>query len=449
MENKKEEQMIYVKDLIFTALHRWRAVLAVALILGILLGGMQAVSGLSARKTAEDPAAQQAAMEQYEEEKAAREQMLQTAQNNFDSYQSYLADALLMQLDPYCHYEATLSLYVQTDYQILPGMSYQNPDRTADILSAYEAVVCGDAAMEAMAKALQTEMQYAAELLTAEKTDTSSTLMLRVKLPSVEAAEALLPVLEAQITDAYDMVEERIAAHKITVVERSATAKVDTDMADKQQKRQERLSQLETALADAQDGLAAVVPPATQTGSVKAVVKKAVIFAVLGAIVGAFLTVCVLWVLHIASDKVYAARNLTNRTGIKVIGTVGCEKKNLIDRWLYRLEGRSTDSLEATPVVMDIRCRARDAKHLLITGSGEKTDREDLVKAISAAMPGVQVEDRGSLLRDAEALEALSACDAVVLVERCGMSRYSAVQKQLNVVCDYGTNLLGCVLLEK
>lgn len=449
MQNKKEEQMIYFKDLIFFALQRWRAVLAVTLILGILLGGMQLVSGLSNVNTSVDPAAQQAAMEQYEEEKNAREQILQTAQNNLASYQSYLADAILMQLDPYCHYEATLNLHVETDYQILPGMVYQNPNRTADILSAYETVARGEAAMDAMAQALETETRYVSELLKAVKTDTAGTLSLSVKLPSQETAEKLLTVLEAQITGAYEMVNNTIAAHKIHVVEQSVVTKVDIDVADQQQKRQDRLSQLETALTTAQTGLAGVVPPSVQTGSVKSVVKKAVIFAVLGAIVGAFLTVCVLWVVHITSDKVYAAKNLYNRTGIKVIGTLGNEKKNPVDRFVYRLEGRNQETLQTSPVAVDIRCRAKAVKHLLITGSGAIADREALVKHLAQTMPGITVEDKGSILREAQALEALAACDAVVLVEAVGVSGYGDIEKQATMIEDYGTELLGCVLLEK
>lgn len=450
MENRKEEQMIYFKDLIFTALRRWRAVLAVALILGLLLGGMQGVKGLSALKTPVDPVAQQEALEQYEAEKLAHEQLVTLAQNNIDNYQTYLADALLMQLDPYCHYEATLSVFVQTAFQIQPGMSYQNPDRTADILSAYETVMSGDAAMQAMAEALETEPQYLFELLSAKKTDKTGTLILRVKLPTQEAAEKLLPVLEAQITGAYEQVETAVEKHTVTVVEQSVAARVDTVVADDQQKRQERLSALEKALTDAQTALAKVVPPAVgQTGSFKSVVKKAVIFAVLGAVLGAFLVVCVLWVLHITSDKVYGVRSLQGRTGIKVIGTLGCEKKNPIDRFLYRLEGRSMDDLQTSPVAVDIGCRAKDAKSLLITGSGDAADRETLVKAVSAAVPGVRVADCGSILRSAAALEALADCDAVVLVETSGVSRYSAVNRQKNVIGDYGAVLLGCVLLEK
>jgi hypothetical protein len=186
-----------------------------------------------------------------------------------------------------------------------------------------------------------------------------------------------------------------------------------------------------------------------QAGSVKSVVKKTVIFAVLGAIVGAFLTVCFLWVVHITSDKVYAARNLHNRTGIKVIGTLGGEKKNPVDRLVNRLEGRNPDSLQTSPVAVDIRCRAKTVKHLLITGSGDTADREALVKLVAQTMPGIVVEDKGSILREAQALEALAACDAVALVETVGVSGYRNIEKQATIIEDYGTELLGCVLLEK
>lgn len=446
MEKKKEEQMIYMKDLIFAALRRYRAVLAVALILALALGGMQVFSGLSAKQAPVDSTVMETLQAQYEMDKADAERLVETAQNNLDSYKDYHANALLMQINPYGHYEARLSLYIQTDYQIRPELVYQDPDRTSAVLSAYEVVLRGDAVLKAMSTALNTEAKYISEVFTVRKTDQNGTLQLVVKLPTEDAAKALLPVLAEQADAAQDLVEKTVETHTVTVVESSVVAMVDASVAELQQKNKDRVSVLEKALTDAQAVLEGVeVPVAVTTASVKSVLKRAVIFAVLGGVLGAFLTVCVIWVMHIVSDKVYGARNLTDRTGVKVIGAVAAKAEKGLDSWLNKQEGRDVAPADArlTTLAVDIRCRLGDGKYLLVTGSG---DAQALVEALSRHLPGVQVES-GNILQSAAALQSLKACDAVVLAETCGVSRYSVVERQVRVIEDYNKQLLGCVLI--
>lgn len=450
MENKKEEQMIYIKDLVFTVLRHWRAVLAIALIAGILLGGVQGISGLRAANTPIDSQAYQQALEQYEQKKSVRELQLQTARKNIDEQEAYLEESVLMRLNPYSYYEASVHLYVETERQILPETdSQKQPDKNADVLHAYEALLLSAPVVQALADALETESRYAQEILTVELNGAASTLVVRAMLPTEDAAQEILALVTNRMDAAAAQINRDVVTHKATITAQSVNEKLDMELSNTQQEAYTRLAELKTALTEIEMENAQLIAPVAQAGSVKDAVKKAVIWAVIGAVLGAFLTAAALWVMHIASDKVYAARNLTNRTGIKVIGSLGCEKKNPIDRLVYRLEGRSVCAPELGVAATDIRCRAKDAKCLLLTGSGEVADRAALVQAVAAAMPGVQVEDRGSILHTAEALEALSGCDVVVLVEQTDVSRYAAIEKQAKIIKDYGAELLGCVLMEK
>lgn len=449
MENKKEEKMIYIKDLIFAALRCWRIVLVIALIGAILLGGLQAVSGLSGAGRPADPAAQQAA-QQHEAEKAALKQRVALAQQAVSDQREYLQNSVKMQLNPHGYYEAKLVLHAETDYQIMPGMSYQNPNKVADILRAYKTVLQSEAAMTAMAEALQTENRYVFELLFVEIAEGAGMLSLSVKLPALEMAQTLLPVMESQTMDAYQRVKE-LSEHEMSVVDLSVTPGVDAALAETQKKEQTRLTELEKDLAEAEaarDGLADL---ATATVSVKAVVKKAGIFAVLGAAIGVFLTVCVIWMMHICTDRVYSVRTLQDRTGIKVLGCVSKGSVKGVDLWLQRLEGRCTQTAEAQAALLaaDISIRTKGADRLLFTGSACREDRQELVARISEAMPGVQVCDCGNILTEAEARSVLDSCDAVVLVEACAASHYTAVREEIGIVNDYGKPVTGCVLMER
>ena len=59
-----------------------------------------------------------------------------------------------------------------------------------------------------------------------------------------------------------------------------------------------------------------------------------------------------------------------------------------------------------------------------------------------------EVEAAGDLLEDPKALQALAACDAVVLTATCGSSRYRAAAQQAEKVKDYNKQLIGCVLMD-
>ena len=56
MENKRDSQNIYFKDLLFTALHRWRILLVVALVGALLLGSMQLIPRLTGSNNAAEDA---------------------------------------------------------------------------------------------------------------------------------------------------------------------------------------------------------------------------------------------------------------------------------------------------------------------------------------------------------------------------------------------------------
>ena len=74
---------------------------------------------------------------------------------------------------------------------------------------------------------------------------------------------------------------------------------------------------------------------------------------------------------------------------------------------------------------------------------------EKVVATLTQALPGRTVICGGSLLESLTAIEALPKCDAVLLVERCGLSRYSQVGAQMEAVAGVNKKLLGCVVVEK
>ncbi len=456
MRERNEEQVIYLKDLIFAVLYQWKKLLIVAVALAVLLGGFQFVTGiisLNDPDTLKEIKRQnEIQQERYEAEVASLKLQIETLRGQIRNQQEYLENSLLMQLEPYGYYEATLAVYVETDYLIQPEMAYQTPNKTQAIIRSYEALLLGNECLQAISDAMGTEPQYLKELLTiatsvqSENTD-ANIFSIVAKMPTEAEAQQLLDLLLAQIKLQQKSISASVGSHRYNVVEKATRSAIDLQLAERQKAENDRLTTLLTAQTNAQAAQGMLEPPVMQGASFGAITKKTVIFAVLGGVVAVFLSVVVIWICHIASNKVYSGRTLTNRTGAKILGALNANTAtNPIDKKLQAWEDRelSDPNAQAALLAMRIRSRCGGITKLLLTGSA---DPKELYQALGQAMPEVQILKAGDILTDTAALEALANCEAAVLIEQCQVSRYQDVIRRMELICDHSKQLLGCVLL--
>ena len=165
------------------------------------------------------------------------------------------------------------------------------------------------------------------------------------------------------------------------------------------------------------------------------VAKSAVKFAVLGGVLGAFIVVFGVCVIFLMSDKVYSAKELKNRYGVKILGALPAKAcKCPIDQWLNELEGRVFEADEAIRnglIAQNVRNGIGDVKKLLVVGSVDAVHVEALAKALETELPEITVVAGGNMLKDVETLKKLPECDGVVLVEACGLSKYGDIAQEI------------------
>lgn len=432
MEHQKDGQLVYIKDLLFAVLYRWRTVLVVMLALALLLGG---VGFLLGGKTSPEDAK---ALENYNTAKAVMEQRIAALEKSVAQRQTYLENSLLIQLDPYNHYEAQLTVSVQLDAAD-PGLDSAFVAQA--LLEAYRAVLTEETCIEKLAEILQQPAQYTSELISSTTpTIGADVITFTVKCADAQTAAALADAVKAHLEQCQAQISRDVSAHKLSVLKSTALATADSALAEAQRGEINRLSEILTGLTEARNKKSALVQPDTASA-----VKTAVILAIVGAIAGAFVTLCLIWVGHIGSGKIYSGRMLHNRTGVKILGALdsGC-KHGAIQKRLRKLEGRAATT-DAALVATDIALRA-DAAKVLVTGSSES--RKALAEALKKAMPQATITEAASVLECPEALKALAACEKVVLVETCGKTCYQAVRQQMEKFEDYGKALIGCVVVE-
>lgn len=455
MENTTGENTVYIKDLIFSVLHRWRSVVVAALVLGLLLGGYRGLKGMrdlpGDAQTADTQASYEQAMEAYRTSQKQKEKVVTQIQNKLEAHQEYLDNSMLMTMDAYDYYQAYLAVYVSTDYRVQPGMAYQDPDMTPHILAAYRTRLNASQTQSELAKAAGVKDKYFPELFSVKVENDSQQITVTAIHPEQAGAEELVKALKAIFTDSQEEIAGAVCSHEITFLEENAGPAVGGSLAETQDEAMARLEELQTQLKEAKSSLEGLSVPGAPVSTTRSeVVKKAVIFFVLGCIAGAFLMAAWVVFIRLVSRKIYSVKALINRTGVKVLGTVASEKSgNAIDRLVNRLEGRQTEPSQVRMGLLarDVANRCSDMKTLLVSGCGDPAGEDAFVAALRKAMPGAEVLHCGSILHSCEAVDALRKADAVLLVEQCGSSSYLGVVEQCQKADDYKKQLLGCILI--
>lgn len=440
MDRNKNDQVIFIKDLLFSALYSWRWIIAIALVFALILGG---ITGIEQWKAASDVASEEtvkAAMVAYENKKQLLIKAEEDAQKMVDSQEEYNLNSAIMSLDPYNVFKATVSLTVLANN----NAQDESADTAAAILQAYAAHLSSDKVVDAMAAKLKMESKYLTELVDMANggVDTKC-LTITVSYPNKEGAETILSMLKTEVENASTEVSKTLGKHTYSYVA-SVDERIDLSIIDKQEQAIKRLDTLRAALTTAQQQHDSLPSPSF---GVTASVKKVTVFAILGAFLGATLVAGCACVLHILNNKVYSARVLKNRTDLRILGCVpAMGKRNPIDKWLRKLEGRSLGENCLAVATGTVKNYCADAQNVLIVGDCAQTDMEPIAEALKKLQ--VNVTLAGSLLRDPGAPEKLPACDCVLLIEKCGCSSYANILLTAERIADQNKPLLGCVLVE-
>ena len=429
MEQEKDTQKIFFRDLIFAALYRWKAFFAFVVIFALLLGGF-ALLGEQGTVTL-------AGTTMTPEKNLVVEQLKITLANqkkDIAQQTDYIQNSVLMSIDAYATYTASLLVFVTPEnYEI---GSY---DPSVGILYSYKGAIIDEETIGALAQQYGIPAKYFRELVTSTVPG-DSYLELTVRANTAEAVQNYITDLEAALRTKQAEIAASTAPHTITVSSFYSGPKYDSALYSQQNTTHQRLKNTKAEYATNESELNRLLPTAMTSGE-----SSPVLFAIIGAFLGGFLVVCYAWVAHIASAKVYSARTLTVQTGIRVLGCVAdTAKRDPVTRWLRKLEGRS-DNQKLDAVTANIRNRCQNVKTLLIMGDY----REDTVNTLTQGLEqaGISCVLCKDPYLSADALEALPGCDAVILAETCGKTRYDRVTWAKELAEDHGKTLLGCVLI--
>ena len=271
----EQEEEIDLVSLLFSVLRKYRQMAAAALVCAVLFAGVAVVKNISwnaaVQKAAEEgeTAPRTSAQQTYEEDMVEyreaqnkrdtdvqsynqqlrdNERSQQTVQFNIDNAEEYMEKSVLNSIDPYNVYNARADLYVTTDYKIMPGMDYQNPDYTSSVLSAYTSLLTNHEAISAIAEQFNMEERYMRELVSVWGDNSTRLLSISINAASEEDATAILDAVIARMNGLYETIESTVGHHSITLLSRTSSVTVSTDLRDQQQNTRDNLTSLQNQM---------------------------------------------------------------------------------------------------------------------------------------------------------------------------------------------------------
>ena len=462
MEPRREyEQEIDLKDLMFAVLRKWRPIVLLAIVFALLLGGFKILKGLNQLKDEEyvkqNQEEYEASLEQYESTKTRLEKELGNIDHNIQTQQKYHDESIILNINPYDEYMESATFYISTDYEIMPGMLYQNPNTATSILKGYMSIVQNGDMYNYVIGKLKNKIgiRYLKELVKVEPDYTNNMFDIIVIADTEKRAADVMRYIKGSIEASHEKLTEAIGEHDINIVDESSLVTVDLDLEKKQKDFTNTMDQLDTSLKDKTKELEDLEEPANTLLSRRSILKSSIKYAFLGGVLGAFMVVFFICVVFLMSDKLVNEKELKRRYGIMVLGVFRRqEKKRLfsgIDRLIDRMEGTAERELEEAQTFEVAAANAgnyiEDSRNVLLVGTVSDGAIAAVQDGLSPLLSGVALSVGGNLGRDAQAIKKAASCDAVIIVEKRNKSGFGEIEQELDVIRSLGKKVLGCIVL--
>ncbi|MDE7327101.1 MAG: hypothetical protein K2N63_12655, partial [Lachnospiraceae bacterium] len=348
MNEQNYEQEISLGKVIYRIFRDWRKIFVAALVVSILVG-----AGNFALKKIKisDPEYIKAAEENYTREWTAfyaRGETLQREITNLEETrterETYNASSILMKINPYREFNASLQLYVATDYQIVPELTYQNIDLSNRILRSYITYMLNGDMYQYILEHLSQpmELRYLKEILSISADYDNRMVMLSVRGEDAQSCEEILTYALEGILAKQPGIITAIGEHELNSVNQSVYEAVNLELDTWQKNNLQYVSELSIRLQEkAEEYLEwGATPEPGKDFTTKAVVKDSVKKMILGFLIGAVLAAVFIAFHYIMSEKLQDAKELKNRFGLRVIAQVPKVHKKRVWVGLDRLFAR-------------------------------------------------------------------------------------------------------------
>ena len=456
------EAALDLGDVFWAALGKWRRILVWGLVFAVLLCALGAFRTASEQHDPEYLAKAEEkytrSVKVYEASKAGLESQIARYTEEIRQQEDFCAHAAVMQLNPYNLYVCRALYYVGAGQNNALDFLTAQGSTAASFLSAYSARLSKldvkAALEEAGALSYAPEIDEFGGLVSVQADMESNTLAYTAYGETEEQVRALSAAARTLVEESRSEIRREIGEHTITLVSESVGMQMAQELAQFQTDYNTRMTAAAAALSTASSELNKLSKPNQADTGRMAVIKDAVVFALIGFVGGVFGSAALFALLFVVKATLADPDDVRNRYDASVLGAIpsGRKTKGRFDSRIAEHFGLAPGVTRETGerfALVNLKQAMAGKKKLLLVSSGDKACAERLRERIAKALPEAETIVGGSLCRDAEAVEALDGADAVLLVETLQKARHGQIRRELIRLLESGKECLGFILLEE
>lgn len=453
---KTNDFIISVPKYLITILRKWRILLLTGIIFAFLCGGYKGMKKYQENNSSDYIASQQEdyadAKEEYKTGKGINEVTIEDANKKIVSLNEYIKESIMMKIDSYNANVAIAGISYQAEGQA----SIDNQDVVDSVLGDGLQLLQSDALYSYVAEktGLSIQEKYLQEIIKPTVNYDANRLDISVYYTDAEDAGTILDSVVEYLQNTQMTSCNGVDVHMITS-DYSNTVVINKDFHDAQNR---VYLQLETLKTMREKYNVEASEPAAPDFSNSNVVKTAVKWGICGFLGGALLSFFVLTMIYLLNGKLKNENDIDGSLEIPIVGVVRKMKKHkilkFVDCWIDTLEQRlyGSDDLAMQIFYLNIlldKCEDANSKIMVTSTLDMDVIQEGFAAFLNHTGKDTMKWSTGErLISNLTTAQETAQCDAVVLIEKIGISRYKDLIKQKKMLEAMDKKIIGCVCIE-
>ena len=471
---QSRERIIDIKALIRCVVEKWRLLLLVGFLAGVVLAGIKGYSQYKLYK-----------LSQGQQETAAQEsgsqkgQILNVMHVAEVEREEYYTNSILGKINPHKEGKATADILVSIPANTAPAAAggepaaaegepaaaggetaaQENSVKPQNIVNYYASTVLYRIDYTQAAEELGEDPALLGELVTAVPGTTDpSQLSVAVIYPTPEGAEVILDSILTQVRAARAEAQRIYGNHELLIVNEASGVVVDEELFKWANNRVVEIMALVNSQKTVGNNFTSSGSARIATVTQKDVAKTAVKWGVTGLIAGVVMTMVLIVIYLLAAGKVLSGREFNRHFGMKKIACVPGRKFTILkglDKWAASIDSAYYNHPQRSVCLQvadaNVRAAVRPDAQIALVGdlAPEYLDKLAAEMNKSGASSGLGASYFGipCMEQTPESVDSIMNCDAAVIVARAEKSCYKDAEDVLDACALLGREVIGSIVL--
>ena len=471
---QSRERIIDIKALIRCVVEKWRLLLLVGFLAGVVLAGIKGYSQYKLYK-----------LSQGQQETAAQEsgsqkgQILNVMHVAEVEREEYYTNSILGKINPHKEGKATADILVSIPANTAPAAAGGEPAATGgepaaaegepaaqensvkpqNIVNYYASTVLYRIDYTQAAEELGEDPALLGELVTAAPGTTDpSQLSLAVIYPTPEGAKVILDSILTQVRAARAEAQRIYGNHELLIVNEASGVVVDEELFKWANNRVVEIMALVNSQKTVGNNFTSSGSARIATVTQKDVAMTAVKWGVTGLIAGVVMTMVLIVIYLLAAGKVLSGREFNRHFGMKKIACVPGRKFTILkglDKWAASIDSAYYNHPQRSVCLQvadaNVRAAVRPDAQIALVGdlAPEYLDKLAAEMNKSGASSGLRASYFGipCMEQTPESVDSIMNCDAAVIVARAEKSCYKDAEDVLDACALLGREVIGSIVL--